>query len=95
MKRNARRAFTALKNLGAPVYAHGGDYGAHFIISAEENHSEIWADDYNARALESIDPNTGEILWQAGVNPKITRILKTNSLMFEWINPGMIGVYDA
>lgn len=97
MKRNARKAFTALKALGVPVYDHegGNDYGAHFIISAEENYDETWADYYDGRNLERVDEETGKIVWRFGVNPKITDILDENGLFDEWINPGMIGVYDA
>ena len=97
MKRHARKAFTALKRLGAPVFENkpGVDgYGEHFFISAEENYDEIWADTYEARALERFT-DSGELIWQAGVNPKITRVLRANGLMFEWINAGMIGIYDA
>ena len=92
MKRNARKAFTALKNMGAPV-REGGDYG-YFTISAEENYDEIWADFYEGPLLEKVLPS-GEIEWAFGVNPKITRVLKANGLMSEWINTGMLGVYDA
>lgn len=102
MKRNARKAFTALKNIGCPV-REGGTYG-HFTISAEDNGTDphidateniLWADAYDGRALERVNGITDEIEWAHGVNTKITRILKANGLMCEWINPGMLGVYDA
>lgn len=103
MKRNARKAFNQLKKIGCPVL-ETEDYG-HFIISAENNGTDphidaveniLWADAYEGYTLERVnvlDPN--EILWAHGINTKIHRILKDNGLMSEWINPGMIGVYDA
>ena len=47
MQRNYKKAFTALKNLGAPVIV-GDDYGddKFFRISAEYNDDVVWADYY-------------------------------------------------
>lgn len=92
MKTNATKAFDKLKAIGAPV-TEGGDYG-HFVISAEDNYDEVWADYWDGPRLERRDPKTGKILWAFGVNPKITRILDRHGLHAEWINPGMLGVYD-
>ena len=83
MKRNARKAFNELKKLGVPVSEIG--YG-HFVISAEDNVDEVWADFYDAMHIPG---------WEFGVNPKITTILNKYSLMDEWINPGILGVYDG
>lgn len=108
MKRNARKAFTALKRMGCPVFENkpGVDgYGEHFFISAEDNGGDahidatediLWADYYEGPRLERYNPDgSGEILWAFGVNTKINRVLKANGLMSEWINAGMLGVYDA
>ena len=94
MKRNARKAFTALKKIGAPVIASSDSENGHFVISGEDNYPETWADFYEGPLLEKVLDN-GEIEWAFGVNPKITRILNTNRLMCEWINGGMLGVYDG
>lgn len=94
MKRNVRKAFGALKSIGAPVHEPTGDWGALFFISGEDNYPETWADYYDARTLERV-LDTGEIVWAFGVNPKITRILKANNLQSEWINPGLLGVYNV
>ena len=47
MQRNYKKAFTALKKLGAPVI-EGDDYGddKFFRISAEYNDDVVWADYY-------------------------------------------------
>ena len=85
MKRHARNAFTQLKAMGVPVLP--GNYwgeGSHFEISGEDNFPEIWADYYE-------DLPAG---WDFGVNPKINRVLAANGLYHEWINAGVLGVYD-
>jgi hypothetical protein len=86
MKRNARSAFNALKKIGAPVY-EGKDWGGeYFILSAEENEKEIWADYYDGMNIPG---------WLFGVNPKVTKVLDKFGLVAEWINPGVLRVYDA
>lgn len=104
MKRNARNAFNALKKIGCPVFEGDAGYGAQFCISAEDNGTDahidateniLWADYYEGKLLERYNPNDpNEILWAFGVNTKINRILKANGLVSEWINGGMLGVYD-
>ncbi|NJO58780.1 MAG: hypothetical protein HC836_10660 [Richelia sp. RM2_1_2] len=92
MKRNARVAFNALKKIGAPVF-ESTDYGF-FGISAEDNVDETWADFYEAPRLERFTVPGGKLVWKSGVSPKITDILEANGLHAEWINPGMLGVYE-
>jgi len=87
MKRNARSAFKALKKLGAPVHESDWGYNEYFIISGENNYLEIWADYYNEYNLGSTD--------DFGVSKKINKILDKFGLYGEWINPGVLGVYDA
>ena len=84
MKKHYRKAFNALKKIGAPVI-EGGDQGEDtFRISAEDNTDEkTWADYH--------DLGFGH----HGVCDEITNILKENALFAEWINPGVLGVYDA
>lgn len=91
MNRDAKKAFSYLRGIGCPVI-ETKDYG-HFVISAENNSNEIWADYYDGPKLEKVLPN-GDIEWAFGVNPKIHRVLNYYGLMVEWINPGMLGVYD-
>ena len=86
MKRNARAAFNALKKIGAPVIDTGGDWGGeYFAVSGEENYGETWADYY--REFGDTD--------DFGVSLKVNKILDKYGLFAEWINPGVIGVYDA
>jgi len=88
MKTNAKKAFEALKKLGAPVY-EGRDWsGEYFILSAEEwgNGEVIWADYWDGMNIPG---------WLFGVNPKVTKVLDKFGLVAEWINPGVLGVYDA
>jgi len=87
MKRNARSAFKALKKLGAPVNENDWS-GEYFILNAEEwgNGEEIWADYWDGMNIPG---------WLFGVNPKVTKVLDKFGLVAEWINPGVLGVYDA
>lgn len=82
MKRNHRKAFTALKKIGCPVIEGGWDSGDGFIISAEQNETDTWAEYY--------DWAYGEF----GVKQEVCDILRANGLHTEWINPGVVGVYD-
>lgn len=86
MKRNFRTAFNQLKKIGAPVYEGGWSQEEGFRISAEENHSEIWADYYGEYLPAS---------YEFGVNPKITAVLDKHGLMAEWCNPGVLDVCQA
>jgi len=88
MKRNYKKAYTKLKNMGCPVI-EGDDSGNmdKFRISAEQNcedaNETVWADYYNM----------GWGLF--GVNTQITNILDDNGLYAEWINPGVLAVIEA
>ena len=84
MQRNYKKAFTALKNLGAPVIV-GDDYGddKFFCISAEYNDDVVWADYYQMD------------MGLFGVNQVVVDILDANGLFAEWINPGVLGVHEA
>ena len=84
MQRNYKKAFTALKNLGAPVIV-GDDYGddKFFRISAEYNDDVVWADYYQMD------------MGLFGVNQVVVDILDANGLFAEWINPGVLGVHES
>lgn len=91
MKRHAKKAFTALKKIGAPVFVRGegdGEEGPHFIISAEDNSQRIWADYMETGA----DLEGGSSF---GVCSEVIDILDANGLYCEWENPGALGVYDG
>ena len=83
----AKRAFEALKKIGAPVNHLGEGWTGEslFSISGEDNYPEIWADYYKEYL--------GEFTF--GVNPKITKILDKYKLYCEWYNAGVLEVYDA
>ena len=88
MKNNYRKAFTALKKIGAPVI-EGGDNGEDtFRISGEDNVDEIWADYY-----EEFTSSSENFLF--GVNNKINDILDKQGLYAEWINPGVLSVQES
>ncbi len=94
MKLHARKAYTALKKLGVPVFKFDTpDAGEHFKISAEGEDDKAtglpWADYWMIGAL---DRDHG---YEFGVSPKIMRVLGVNGLFAEWENPGVLGVYDA
>jgi hypothetical protein len=86
MKRHARKAFNALKKLGAPVLERSDV--AYFVISGEDNYKEVWADYYEEFGIHS-DSDT------PGVDPRICDIIEANGLFMEWETPGGLVVYDA
>lgn len=95
MKRHARKAFTALKKINAPVYDRE-DYGAHFIIGGELRDSDdhYFCDYYGEEVKEYVDAN-GRIVNAFGIRQDVRDILEANGLHAEWINAGMVGVYDS
>jgi len=86
MKRAYIKAFNALKKLGVPVFEHGDDKG-NFSISGEEENSEMWVNYY--AGCGSFDFWGGD-----NVNPKLTKVLDDYKLYAEWVNPGMLSVYQ-
>ena len=83
MKRNHRLAYDKLKALGAPVI-EGGYFGEDtFRISGEHNEDRTWADYYRFD------------FGLFGVAPEVTNVLTEYKLFAEWVNPGVLGVYDA
>lgn len=88
MEKHAQTAYDALKKIGAPVLP-GDNWGpgSHFEISGEDNGTELWADYYNEFNPAETD--------DFGVSNKIMEVLTENGLYAEWINAGVLGVYDA
>jgi hypothetical protein len=102
MRREARFAFQALQKINAPVYDRR-EYGAHFIIGAELRTSEdsYFADYYQEEIREHWHPEDlskpireRRIVNSNGVRQDVIDILARHGLYFEWINPGMGGVYS-
>ena len=85
MKQNFRKAFNALEKIGCPVI-EGWDDPNTFAINAEDNYPICWADYYCEFPGGALD--------DFGVNNKINAILAANGLMAEWINTGVLGVYE-
>jgi len=85
MKHHAKNAFNKLKRLGCPVFER--DDVEYFIISAEYNSKEVWADYYMEYSIHKDAP-------VPGVHPKITEILEEFNLFAEWETPGGLIVYD-
>jgi hypothetical protein len=84
MKSNYRKAYNKLKSINAPVIDGGWNGEDTFRISGENNHdSMVWADYWN------------QSFGDFGVNPEISNILNQYGLFAEWINAGILGVYDA
>lgn len=79
---NAQHAYNELEEMGAPVI-DGADGGAYFRISGEDNAVKLWADYY-------IDSETMPF----GVSLDIINVLDKYGLYAEWINPGVLGVYN-
>jgi hypothetical protein len=89
MKRHARKAFTALKKIGAPVFVREGEEGPYFCISAEDNGEKTWADYYMMTDGPELEG------WRFGVCAEVIDILDANGLYCEWENPGSLSVYDG
>ena len=75
-------AFEELKAIGAPVFERS-DYPERFLLSAEENDTELWADYYQ--------PDFGLF----GVNLIATNIMDKQGLFFEWETPGALIAYEV
>lgn len=88
MQANARKVFKKLEKIGLTVMEQNWSRNAHFEIAVEDdsafqaqlNNKKIyWADYY-------------ELYWGTD---ELNLLLAENELFFEWINPAVIGVYDA
>ena len=108
MKRNARNAFEALKKINAPVF-ESADYGCQFIIGGELRTSDdrYFADYWREELKEFLRPIkkgedtrfltiiAGEVCENPfGIRTDVGAILKEHGLYGEWINGGMLGVYE-
>lgn len=83
MKPKFKKAFDALKKIGAPVFTNAdNDQIGNFSISGEDNSDEVWAEYYC--------PDFGVF----GVSQRIEDVLAKFGLMCEWQNPGKLNVYE-
>lgn len=82
MKVKFQKAFNELQSMGVPVYEGGWSGEDTFRISGEDNGDQLWADYY---AMDYGD---------FGVNPEITKVLDKFGLFAEWVNPGVLNVYN-
>ena len=90
MKRKFKKAYTALKKIGAPVFENA-DMSGNFGLSAEDNHDRIWADYYWRRSTIF----TQEFGWPVdGIDAEVLKIADKNGLYFEWQNPGILYAYE-
>lgn len=92
MKRNARKAFNAIRRLGAAVYDRS-EHSAEFILGAERlrDNDPKYADSYQEEIRERVED--GKVINAMGIDERINRILRNNGLHAEWINPAMVGIY--
>lgn len=82
MKRKFKKAYTALKKIGAPVFTNE-DMNGNFGLSAENNVDRIWADYYR------------EFGWpEEGVDAGVLKIMDKHGLYFEWQNAGALWAYE-
>jgi hypothetical protein len=85
MKRQYKLAYQALKVMGVPVFTNADNERlGNFFISAEAPRSDEWVDYYMR-----------DDSWAFGVNPAIDNVLGQFDLMCEWVNPGLLGVYES
>ena len=88
MKQNMTKAFNALEKINCPVM-EGWEDSTMFDINAEENENHCWAN-YNCMGIDT-NPNLDDF----GVSHKVNKILEVNGCFAEWINPSVLGVYQA
>ena len=82
------KAFNALEKINCPVM-EGWEDSTMFAINAEENENHCWAN-YNCMGIDT-NPNLDDF----GVSHKVNKILEVNGCFAEWINPSVLGVYQA
>ena len=80
MKRKFKKAYTALKKIGAPVFENedmkrDGNFG----MSAKNNYDRIWADYYRE--------------WHP-IDAEVLKIVDKNGLYFEWQNPDVLYAFE-
>ena len=78
-------AYNVLKVMSVPVFTNAdNDKLGNFFINAEDLEGLRWAD-YYASPQHFV----------FGVSPELEAVLGQFGLMAEWVNPGLLGVYEA
>jgi hypothetical protein len=78
-------AYNVLKVMGVPVFTNAdNDRLGNFFIDGEARSSDLW-----------INYHFSPPHWDFGVNPAIDTVLRSFGLMAEWVNPSLLGVYEA
>jgi hypothetical protein len=78
-------AYQALKVMGVPVFTNAdNDRLGNFFIDGEARNSDLW-----------INYHFPPPHWEFGVHPAIESLLAQFGLMAEWVNPSLLGVYEA
>jgi len=94
MQRNASNAYNVLKNAGLYLMKDNWTEGAHFEISLEDcTHLDRWIESEGKLPVYWAD-FYGEIFDMDG-SQALNDLLDKNGLYFEWVNAGVIAVYDA
>ena len=95
MKKHYRKAFNALKKIGAPVIEGGDSWSRiHFASLLKSNTDEKrWADYHEPS--HKVDTGNPSLFVGVSVCSEITNILDEHKLFAEWINPGVLEVHDA
>ena len=78
-------AYNVLKVMGVPVFTNAGnDKLGNFFIDGEARNSDEW-----------INYHFPPPHWEFGVHPAVDTVLRSFGLMCEWVNPSLLGVYEA
>jgi hypothetical protein len=98
MNANAKKAYEALRAIGAPVLGPEMGWGGYFAISGEA----AGADDIFYKGSKEFDPDGTD--WAEyyrpdfglfGVSTHITNLLDEHGLYCEWVNAAVLSVHDA
>ena len=85
MNRKYKPAYQALKVMGVPVFTNtDSDELGSFFIDGEARNSDLWLN-YHFPPPEFI----------FGVHPAVESLLAQFGLRCEWVNPSLLGVYEA
>ncbi len=101
MKTNVLKAWIALKAIGAPVLGPEMGWAGVFAISGEQyGHDGGFYPEHRDLAPDGNEwcnfytEDHGEVYSTFGVHHFINETLENYGLYAEWINPGVLGVYN-
>jgi hypothetical protein len=84
MKKPFSDAYNVLKVMGVPVFANADNDKHGIFIDGEARSSDLW-----------INYHFPPPHWEFGVHPAVEDVLRSFGLMCEWVNPSLLGVYEA